>query len=83
MAICAHLVEPRRFRSVEACSSILFCDLGQAHDVAQFALRFSYVPREFEVKQVAAANELVDLVLYLLRQFEQKGLTVARSAFVR
>ena len=83
MAIGAHLVEPRRCRSVEACLGIGFCNLGHAHEVAEFGSGFSQIRGEFEMKQVAAANELVDLVLYLLRQLEQKALTVARNPFVR
>ena len=70
MAIGAHLVEPRRFRSVEACLGIVFCNLGPALNVAQSALGFSQVLKEFEVKQIAAANKLADLVLYLSRQLE-------------
>lgn len=51
--------------------------------MVEFGSGFPRVGSESDMKQVAAANERVDLVLYLLRQLEQKGLTVARSAFIR
>lgn len=50
--------------------------------MAEAESRVWHARREFEVKEVAPADEFVDAVFDIMRQLEQKRLSVACSTFI-